>query len=130
VAWVAEIFQHRDHHKNPNTRNISYLAPTKEEAKRLVLLFMLEDLENNDFNAVEDRGTPELQDALLTGDPDKMIEALLACREALWAGEYVNPTLEVSFYERGQDFDEFPTKRFEQLCEDLRDRFGEYSDEP
>lgn len=130
MAWVAEIFQHRDHYKNPNTRNVTYLAPTKEEAKRLVLMFMLEDLEDNDFNAVEDRGTPELQDALLTGDPDKMIEALLSCREALWAGEYVNPTLEVSLYERGQDFDEFPIKRFEQLCEDLRDRFGEYSNEP
>lgn len=130
MTWVAEIKKHRDYFKNHHTEVTTYITKTKEEAETLAVLYMMEDLSNNDYYTLTKLDSAKLNEALLSKDFSRMYEALESCTEKLWWGEYVNPTLEVEVYERvKEDYDEPSPEDIADLFETINDLMGVDEDE-
>jgi len=124
MSWVAEIEKHIDYFKDNGSNTTTFVAKTKDEAKALAVMFMMEDLADRDYGPVERLGSEELNTALRSRDVSTMYEALVSRLEELWSGEYVNPTLEVCIYERRNEYDTVEPEEFTEMCDALEEWLG------
>ena len=125
MTWVVEIKKHVGYFKNQNTDVTTYVTETKEEAEKLAVLYMMEDLGDNDYNAILKLDSKDLNEALLSKDFSRMYEALESRLDKLWLGGYICPRLEVEIYERvNEGFDEASEKDIKALFEDINELMG------
>jgi hypothetical protein len=129
MPWVAEIQEHRDYFKNPSTKTATFLAETKEEAKKMAVLCAMEHLdEQNYFRAFTPDGedshegvTEEMKKAMLSRDANQIFKVLYENEEAIFKGEYVPLTFEMQVYERSEEYDKFDDDAFLKICDAARD---------